>query len=176
MKNKLLTWREIILHKLTPPQLVKKFPTFYKNQRFITVFTLAQHLSQLQDTLIQSMPLHPISLRSISILSSYLFLGVLSGLPPTDFSTKTPQCISFLPRMCYTLHSYHPHWDTWWAIHAIKLPNMSFSPVSCPSFLLAPDIFLTIQFFNNVNLCSSLNDWLIDWFAFGFRASLPRCT
>jgi hypothetical protein len=58
--------------------------------------------------------------------------------------------------MCYMFHSAQPHWDMWQAIQNIKLPNMLFSPVSCPSSLLATDIFLTTQFFNNVNLCSSL--------------------
>jgi hypothetical protein len=31
------------LEKLTLPQLVKKFPAFYENRRFITAFTRAHH-------------------------------------------------------------------------------------------------------------------------------------
>jgi len=119
-----------------------KFPTFYKSQRFVTVFTSAHHLSLSQATLIQFMQSHPISLTSISILSSYLCLGLPSGLPPSDFAIRTPECISFLSHMCYMFHSSQPHWDMWQAIQNIKLPNMLFSPVSCPSSLLATDIFL----------------------------------
>jgi prepilin signal peptidase PulO-like enzyme (type II secretory pathway) len=37
----------VIPEKLTGPQLVKKFPTFYGNQGFITAFTIASHLSHI---------------------------------------------------------------------------------------------------------------------------------
>ena len=48
MHTHLLTpQRRLLFEKLTVPQLVKKFPTFYGTQRFITTFTLACHLSQL---------------------------------------------------------------------------------------------------------------------------------
>jgi hypothetical protein len=40
----LTAWNRILLEKLTIPQLVKKFPTFYGTQRFITAFTRARHL------------------------------------------------------------------------------------------------------------------------------------
>jgi len=35
----------VILEKLTGSQLVKKFPAFYGNRRFITAFTSVRHLS-----------------------------------------------------------------------------------------------------------------------------------
>jgi len=35
----------VLLEKLTGLQLVKKFPAFYKTQRFITAVTSARHLS-----------------------------------------------------------------------------------------------------------------------------------
>jgi len=38
-----LTPRNTVLQKLTVPQLVKKFPTFYEAQGFVTVFTKADH-------------------------------------------------------------------------------------------------------------------------------------
>ena len=69
------------------------------------MFTPAHHLSISQVTLIQSMPPHSISLRSISILSSHLCLGVPSFLPPSDFSTKTPEC-NFFSSICAT-YFYH---------------------------------------------------------------------
>jgi hypothetical protein len=48
-RNYLLTYlargAESFLKKLTGLQLVNKFPSFYGNQRFITAFTSAHHLS-----------------------------------------------------------------------------------------------------------------------------------
>jgi len=41
----LTPWSRVLLEKLTGSQPVKKFPTFYGTQRFITAFTNALHLS-----------------------------------------------------------------------------------------------------------------------------------
>jgi hypothetical protein len=41
----LTPWSSILLEKLTGLQLVKKFPTFYGTERFITTFTSACHPS-----------------------------------------------------------------------------------------------------------------------------------
>ena len=38
--------RRILVEKLTGPQLVKKFPSFYEILEFITASTRARHLSQ----------------------------------------------------------------------------------------------------------------------------------
>jgi hypothetical protein len=35
----------VLLQKLTVPELVEKFPAFYRTRRFITAFTRARHLS-----------------------------------------------------------------------------------------------------------------------------------
>ena len=48
--TKLLTYLltplcSVLFEKLTDPQLVKKFPTFYGTRRFITSFTRGRHLS-----------------------------------------------------------------------------------------------------------------------------------
>jgi hypothetical protein len=45
--HSLTPWSRVLLEKLTGLQLVKKFPTFYGTRRFITAFTIARHLSQL---------------------------------------------------------------------------------------------------------------------------------
>jgi len=67
----LLTPRStVLLEKLTGLQLIKKSPTFYGTRRFITTVTRAHHLSLSWARWIQFMPLHPISWRSIIILSS----------------------------------------------------------------------------------------------------------
>jgi hypothetical protein len=55
-------------------------PAFYGTRRFITVFTRAHHRSLSWPRSIQSIPSHPISLRSILILSTHLRLGLPSGL------------------------------------------------------------------------------------------------
>ena len=41
----LTPWGTVLLEKLTGPQLVKKFPAFYGTRKFITVLTIARHLS-----------------------------------------------------------------------------------------------------------------------------------
>jgi len=38
-------WSRVFLWKLTVRQLVKKFPTFYRTHRFITVYTSTHHLA-----------------------------------------------------------------------------------------------------------------------------------
>jgi hypothetical protein len=49
-------WSTALLEKLTVPQLVKKFPTFHRNQKLIAVFKTASQLSVPQARLIQSKP------------------------------------------------------------------------------------------------------------------------
>ena len=78
-----------VLGKLTNSQLVKKFPTFYGTQRFITAFIRACQLSLSWGRLIHSMSPHPTSWRSIVTLSSHLSLGLPSGFFPSGFPTKT---------------------------------------------------------------------------------------
>ena len=77
-RQALTAWIKVLLEKLTGSQLVKKFPTFYRNRRFITAFTSARHLSLSRASSIQSMPTHPTSW--VLILSSHLHLGLPSGL------------------------------------------------------------------------------------------------
>jgi hypothetical protein len=43
--KKITPWSRGLLEKLTYFQLVKKFPAFCGNRRFITAFTTAYHLS-----------------------------------------------------------------------------------------------------------------------------------
>jgi hypothetical protein len=69
-------------------QLLKNFPAFYGTRRFITVFTRALHWSLSWPRSIQSIPSHPISLRSTLMLSTNLSLGLPSGLF-TSFVTWT---------------------------------------------------------------------------------------
>jgi len=45
----------ILIEKLSVPQLAKKFPAFYGNQRFMTVFTRAHHTLS-QKNLVYTLP------------------------------------------------------------------------------------------------------------------------
>ena len=79
----------VLLENLTDFQLIKKFREFYGTRRFTNAYTSAHHLSLSWARSIQSIPPHPTSWRSISILSSHLSLGLPSGLFPSSFLTKT---------------------------------------------------------------------------------------
>ena len=85
----LTPWCRVLLEKLTGLQLVKKFPAFHGNRRFITALTSVRHLSLSWASPIQSIYPHPTSWRSILILSNHLSLGLSSGLLPSGFPTKT---------------------------------------------------------------------------------------
>ena len=76
-------WSGVLFDRLTDFQLVKKFPTFYGTQRFITTFRSAPHLSLSWAISIQPIPPHPTSWRS------HLCLGLISELFPLGFPTKT---------------------------------------------------------------------------------------
>ena len=89
-RNYLLTqWCRVLLEKLTSLQLVKKLPAFHGTRRFITAFTIVRHLSLSWASPIQSIYPHPTSWSSILKLSTYLRLGLPSGLFPSGFPTKT---------------------------------------------------------------------------------------
>ena len=78
----LTPYSTVLLEKLTGFKLVKKFPVFYGNRRFITAFTSASHLSLSWATSIHSIPPPPTSWKSILILSSHLRLGLPKVSPP----------------------------------------------------------------------------------------------
>jgi hypothetical protein len=77
-----------LLEKPPIVQLLKSFPAFYGTRKFVTVFTRALHWSLSWARSIQSIPSHPISLRSIIILFTYLRLVLPSGLFSSGFSTN----------------------------------------------------------------------------------------
>ena len=78
--SKITPCSRVLLEKLTVPQLVRKFPAFYKTRRFITVFTRAHHFSLSWPIAVRSA--EPISLTSVLILYSDLRPRLLSDLFP----------------------------------------------------------------------------------------------
>ena len=79
----LTPWCRVLFEKLTGLQLVKEFPAFHGNRRFITALTSVRHLSLSWARPIQSIYPHPSSWRSILILSTHLRLGLPSGIFPS---------------------------------------------------------------------------------------------
>jgi len=92
-----------LFQKLTGFQLLKNFPEFYWTRLFITAFTSARHLSLPWVRSIQSIPTHPISWRSILLLSSHQCLGLASGLLISGFPTKT-----LFTRLLSSIHATCP--------------------------------------------------------------------
>jgi len=81
----LTPWCRVLLEQLTGLQLVKKFPAFHGNRRFITALTSVSQLSLFWSSTIQSIYKHRTFWRSILILSTHLRLGLPSGLLPSGF-------------------------------------------------------------------------------------------
>jgi hypothetical protein len=94
------------------PQLLNNF-LVHENRRFITVLTRSLHWFLSWVRSIQPISSHPISLRSIVILSTHLRFGLLSGLCPFRFPTK----ILYSPPSCYM------PWpcSLTWSFYVIKL-------------------------------------------------------
>jgi hypothetical protein len=91
------SWSRALLEKPPVVQLLKNFPAFYGPRRFITVFKRALHRSLFWARSIQSIQFHPISLRSILILSANLRLGLPSGLFPSGVPTNILCAFFFYP-------------------------------------------------------------------------------
>ena len=90
----LTPWCRVLLEQLTGLQLVKKFPAFHGTRRFITALTSVRHLSLSWASPIKSIYPHPISWRSVLILSTNLRLGLPIGLltlPPDPVLSQLPR-------------------------------------------------------------------------------------
>jgi len=83
----LTSWSRVLFEKLIGFQLVKKFPIFYGNPRFIIALTRTHYPSLFWARSIQSMP--PSHYLKIHFKIIHLNQGLLSGLLPSGFPTKT---------------------------------------------------------------------------------------
>ena len=128
----------LLPEKLTDPQLVRIFPTFYGTREFIIAFTRARHMSLSWSRSIQSMPPHHTSQIFILILSSHLRLGLPSGFllqvsPPNPaglctFPLPSPYVLHALPISNLLILSPN---NVCWGVQSIKFLVMQSSPFPC---------------------------------------------
>jgi hypothetical protein len=112
--TKLTSWSRVLSEKSLAVQVFKNFLMFYGTRNFITVFTRALHESLFWVRWIQTTPTHPISLRSILILSTQLRLGLPSGLFPSGFPTNILYAFLFAPSVLRALSSSSSlTWSFW---------------------------------------------------------------
>jgi hypothetical protein len=137
-------------------------PQHFMEQWFITVFTTARHWSLSWASRIWSTPPNSNYLRSISILSSSLRLGLASGLFPSGFPTKNMYTIIFHPQRA-TCHVHLIHLDLIILIilgeeYKLWISSLcSFVQPPVTSSLFGPNILLKTLFSNTTSLYSSLN-------------------
>jgi len=87
-------------------QLVKNIPAFYITRRLITVFTTVRHWFLPWARWIQSKPSHPMSLKSILLLSSHLHLSLASGLFLQVCRPKFCMHFSYLACVLHAPHTF----------------------------------------------------------------------
>jgi len=131
----------VILEKPVASQLVKRFHTFYRSQRFIAAFTSAKFNIMFaksyhwffKHTVLQFTLSHPY------FLKMYIsFIIITHYLPMTHSPLDTPTCtacasFSCVPRPQSSCSFLQP--DIWQKVQIIKFFIMQFSPAFCYFFL-----------------------------------------
>lgn len=136
-----------VLKKLIATQLIKKFPSLYETQRFDNLFIRACLQPVFWARWVQSIPSHPISLRSILIILFYLYLGLLLWSLPFVLPNQNLVCFShllmywpYLPPQFDNCSNIAEEYKLW----SISLCNGL--QLSVTSSLLDPSIFLRTLF------------------------------
>jgi hypothetical protein len=136
------------------PRLVKKFPAFYGTCKFTAVFTKVRQLSVTCARWVRFTTSYLVSLRSIFISTSNLFLR----LPSSTFF-RFPQKIPY--KFCYMPHPLLFPWfdcpnNIWWAEQNMRLLTAQFSPIYCHFFPLRHRcLSLSLHFSDTILHCSS---------------------
>jgi hypothetical protein len=140
-----------LIAKLRVPKLVKKFPSFYGNRRFIASFTRAHHLSLSWARFTQYiLPSHFLKIHfNITLPSPSGSAKFFSSRSPY----QNPLCTSFVFRKCYMPRLSHFSWFDPPKIFGV----MCSSPLSSYLVLLGPSLSHNTLFSNTFNLCSSSN-------------------
>jgi len=144
------SWSIVLLKKLTRPQLVKKFPTFYGTWKFFTVFTRAPPLVYVL-----------IKIILVYALLSYLKLHfniILLSIPKSlkcPLSFRFPQqnyiyAFVFFP-MCATCSTCVLN-SIWWGVHSWSSLFCSCLHSTVTSSLLGSYIILSATFSNILSL------------------------
>jgi hypothetical protein len=142
LTNKQTPRSRVLSEKLTGSQLVKKFPTLYGTQTFITAFTTARYLPLSWARFTSCKLSKPIPYWHILILSSHVGLcGFSKWSVSVSFQHQSPGCV---PPFANKRHMRHPsdyswfyHVDNiWWELQIIQIFNVQISRSSllpCPS-------------------------------------------
>jgi hypothetical protein len=132
----------------------QEFPNILLNQKVYYHI----HKSHAWAKSIQSTPPHPISLRSILILSSHRRLRLPTGLFPPGFPIRTLCAFLFSPHACYMPCPSHPNWldhsnYIWQRVQVMKLLITQFSPTS---YYFICHYLLAAQFNDNLHEISTI--------------------
>jgi hypothetical protein len=155
LTNQITPLSRVIPEKLPVLYLVKIFPAFYKNRRFITTFTTARHLPLSSARSIQFMS-NPIFKKFFLITSSHLYLGLSNSLLHWSYPQK-PCMHLFSPHTCYMPRlSPFPWFDypnhICWGVQSIKLLVTKLFPLSCLLALLGQNSLLSTFFSTTLSL------------------------
>jgi len=110
--NCLIPRSRVLLEKLIVTHVVKKFPNFYGNGRFITVFTRALHWCISCLIIIRSTYSHPLSLRFILIFSFLSTPKSSEWSPPCRIPDQNFVSIYHLSHSCFMPRPYPPWFYT----------------------------------------------------------------
>jgi hypothetical protein len=131
--HQITAWRKTVLQTLTVPQLVNKFPAFYRTQRFTTVLTTANHLSLSWGRSIEYTPSAFYNLHFNIILPSIITSHKRS------LSHRIPHknivCSYTVPHTCHMTRPSRLLWfdslnNIWWEMQSLKLLIMWASSLS----------------------------------------------